>query len=840
MTNLCDPNGNPWCFPIGRALGSSPARGLRPSRRRGGANPPADSIAAWIWRDTDISPAVYTGDTILLDQVANRVQRARVAGKVLDCNGTTQYVVWNQGNRPLWNVGDTFSVVIWFRTSQTGIGNFPLWENTNNASHRFGCKLATSTGTISFGQYDGSVYSGVTTSISGFNDDQWHCCVCVSDAGTYSIWVDGVDWTTAGTMGNLNSITGIWVGYLSNGIFYGDGQYSQFAIYDRVLTEAEIVSIAGLQRKPWDVCNLPDDYVFYCPLESFDTTNNTVYNVAGANGVLTGYAAGMDAETVQAPFSHRNHHGTTTVARYNGTNQYHTTTGFTTANIPASGSAEWYFMCHALPGATKGFYNGAAGASAASERFFAGVLTSTSNRKATIGFGNVAAGSTGASSYTVDEGDFIGLKVDWNGTTCNMYLKKNAETDWTRYLTNQAYTHSFGSRNFLLGTVNVNGTPDHYGNLTMIRFVCRDGAGATVYDTAVDGFGTGTNSPTTVAWHNDADDLQAFTGHAPADAGHARLNGTISGYTAGDPILRTGDTIDIDTVAADPALHGQVLPTSHAHGASLSGYSLIKGSDDGTLESRFYLPRPRYGRVLIIGNSLSNNSGPRKLLAAPGWCWESIHSNTSMTDLVADPTMNLQGDSFRWDLCLAAGDVDVVVVQPFTADTPNTNTDGNSPTFGGERDAIQTVIDAATGLKRVVVFTGYNRQGSHATDIGFSGPFADSDPMVYCPDFFTQLVSELAADNPSLDIVLCDVLGMYEAIYQDIVGATSYYAAWANLYSDGTHPAGNVGRLANAAIRRAIKPIAEVNPASYRGYPWAAISGTEADYQDLIVSEILP
>lgn len=799
---------------------------------------PSDAVAAWIYTDTSARPAVDVGDTVLLDQVPGRTNRARVNGTVLDCNGTNQQVTFNEGNVPQWNVGDDYSVVIWFQTSQTGGSYFQLWENTKNTSNRHGAKLLTSTGLVTFSTYNGSAYTGVQSSITGYNDGQWHCCVCVSDGGVLSLYLDGVDVSEAAAGGNLQATKLCNLGYLSNGAFYGDGRYSQFAMYDRVLSSTEIYAIASAQCRPWDVVNLPGDYVFYCPLESFDTTNSAVYSVRGSNGVLVNYAAGMNATAVDAPFSHRNHHGTQTVYRYNGTTNYHTT-GFSTADIPASGSAEWYFMCHTLPGSANGFYNGAAASGGGSERFFAGVLTSVSNRKATIGFGTVAAGTTGASSYTVDEGDFIGLKVDWNGTTCNMYLKKNNETTWTRYLTNQAYTHSFGSRACLLGAYSNAGTPASFGNLTMIRFAVFDSTGAAVYDTAVDGFGTGTSSPTAVQWHNDQDDLMSFTDADNGLGGHAKLNGTISGYVAGDPILRTADTIDIDGVASDPALNGQVLPTSHAHAASLAGYSLIKGADNGTLESKFHITKPRYGKVLIVGNSLSNYSGPRNLLAAPGWSWESIHSNTSMTDLVADPTTNLQGDSFRWDLCLAASPVDVLVVQPFTADTGG-SADENSPTFGGERDAIQQVIDAASQLKRVVIFTGYNRQADHATDRVNAGPFVDNDPMIYCEFFFHQLRGEIMDNNPRVDVVLCDVWSMYDAIYDDIVAVTSYYAAWANLYSDGTHPAGNVGRLSNAALRRAIHPVEAVNPASYRGAPWAAISGAEADYQDAIVDEVLP
>lgn len=797
---------------------------------------PGDAVAAWIFADKPTRPAVAVDNTTLLDQKPGRTSRARVAGTVLTTNGTTQYVTFNQGNVPQWNVGDSYSVVIWFRTTQSTGSYFEVWENTKSTSARHGCKMNTS-GVVSFSNYNGSVYTGVESSRSGYNDGQWHCCVCVSTSGTLSLWLDGVNVTAASAGGNLSSTKLCQLGLLANGSFYAAGSYSQFAMYNRPLTANEIETIAGLQRRPWEVCDLPSDYVFYCPLEIYDTTNNVVYSVAGSYGVLVNYAAGMNEATGQAPWCHCNHHGTSLAARYNGSTQYHTTTGFTTANIPASGSAEWYFTCHTLPGATKGFYNGAAGASGTSERFFAGVLTSVSSNKAAIGFGDLGATTTGASAYTVDEGDYIALRVEWNGTTCNMYLKKNTETTWTKYLDAQAYTHSFGSRNFLLGVMNMNGTPDHYSNVTMLRFVCYNAAGATVYDTAVSGFGSGTNAPGTPSFHNDQDNLMAFSDGTPVSGGHASLNGTISGYVGGDPILRAGDSIDIDGVANDPALHGQVLPTSHSHGGSLAGYSLIKGLVDGSLEKRFYIRKPRYGMVLGIGNSLLNFSGPRTLLAAPGWCWESIHSNTSMTDLVADPTTNLQGDSFRWDLCLASQPVEVVVVQPFTAETGGST---SGPTFGGERDAILEVVDAATNLQRLVIFTGYNRQADHATDRVNAGPFVDNDPMIYCEFFFHQLRGEIATANPGIDVILCDVWSMYDAIYDDIVGATSYYAAWANLYSDGTHPAGNVGRLANAAIRRAIKPVAACNPASYRGYPWAAIPTAEADYQDAILDEVMP
>ena len=277
------------------------------------------------------------------------------------------------------------------------------------------------------------------------------------------------------------------------------------------------------------------------------------------------------------------------------------------------------------------------------------------------------------------------------------------------------------------------------------------------------------------------------------------------------------------------------MPTGYQLDGEAGSITII--TNEATKEKGFILVEVPITTTLGIGNSLLEDAIPRHFAERS---FKHISTNTDMETIVAAPTTNLTASSHRWDLALAYSGIeyDAIIVEPFTPDTPYTTTTTGSPTYGGERDAIQTIIDSGTEDAIIVLYTGFNRQADHATDYAYTGTFNDSDPMIYCPDFFDQMYSELINNNPNRDIRLANMLEAMELIIEDIGSGISYYSAVSDLYRDGTHLqytpnyTYNLRRLAHNIIRRTL------NLPIKNSFPFDSMSGDEIIYQDTILNEL--
>lgn len=799
--------------------------------------PPASAIAAWAYfNKPPLKPAVRDDDTTLIDQKNTPGSlRSRAGGTYRRFNGSNQYISFT--GRFLQRA-NTWTVVQFFRTSVAS-GTNMLWESTFGTSDRNGCSLNGSNGTISFGYYNGSTYTGITTSRGGFNDNRWHCVICENVNTVQKIWVDGTELTAAGSMGNLSATQVHNIGFAANGSFYVPGDFSHYYHFDRTLSAAERATFVAQMLRPWVDAGIPTDAAFYHPLESLVTDRTFGAGNSFVGGTVQNYAAGMIQTDSSAPFSYADLHGYGEARRYDGVDDYHTTS-LGGASLPSTGSAEFVFAMNTAVNSA-GYYSGMLGS--ASGRFLFGVNGTSAGSGASklgIGFQNLGAGniSQGSSSVTAVVGHIYKLKAEWDGA--NVTFSIDQGSGYSAYRT-VAYSGGFASRTVLIGALDNNGSIGNFAPFTVFRQVVRNGAGAIVHDTDVAGFGTPTSSPSTVRTPVLlSTKTLAIGGAAAVKTGPAPFDGTISGFTAGQSVLITGQTITAMPTSGDPVLRNQDVPSPYSFNSGSSG-SMVIGFDTAAREGRFHIRKPTISQILSVGNSLHNNAEPKQLIDG-GLHFQSTHSNQPLGTIASAPTTNLTSYSYRWDLCLAdaALAIDCLVLQPFTADTPNTATTGSSPTFGSELTGARTIIDAAPAGIPIVIFTGWNRQADHATDYTFTLTFVNSSPMVYCPDFFNQFVAQLRADYPGRDIRLCDVLGVYEEIYQDILGPKTYYTAWSQLYSDGTHATATTGRIGNAALRRILKPNGVSYPVTYRGYPWASIATAEADFQDTMVATVIP
>ena len=796
---------------------------------------PSNTIAAYLWT----KPFVRNDNTTLinyLDHTEN--DRDREPGRCLKLTkASSQYVLFSGGY--LSRTSD-YSVIIYFKVEDAGISaTYPLFESVTSTSDRNGAYISASDGKVAFGYYNGTSYTGLLSNITGYNEGAWHCAIFINESGTLFMYIDGVDVGSSGSIGNLSASQIHRLGYFSNGSHYMNGYLSHYIAYDRILTSDEIQLFSEQKNKSWAKANIPtDNLLWYFPLEGEDTV--TTFNAEGTNinGILQNYSSGMIYTGNDVPFSYENLYGYGIVYKYNGSNNYHTTS-LNGGDIPDAGSAEYIFTINSST-VSSGYYSGMQGASGAGRFYFGvnGTGAGSAANRVCIGFKTVNGSnlSQGSSNIIYTLGHTYGLKAIWDSGSVTLYIDTGSGYSSYRTLT---YSGSFESRDILIAALDNNGSIGNYCPFTVHLLEVKDVAGNILYSTrnGENGYGSPTNSPSTIRVPvSIIDGSSTSNGTKPEYIGPAPFDAEISGWDGSSNILISGQEINFNIEPDDPYTEYLILPTGYVLNGDAGSLSIL--TDEATREMRFSVPEVTVLNTLSIGNSLTEDFEPRYISER---AFKHISTNTEMETIVAAPTTNLTVSSHRWDLALNYDgiDYDAIIVEPFTADTPYTSTTSGSPTYGGERDAIQTIIDSGTEDAIIVLYTGFNRKADHITDYSYTGTFTDSTPMVYCPTFFNQMYQELLDNNPDKNIRLADMLGAMNLIFEDIGSGISFYSSTNDLYRDSTHLqytpdySYNTRRLAHNLIRRTLNlPIKD-------SFPFDSTSGDEVIYQNAILSELL-
>lgn len=132
----------------------------------------------------------------------------------------------------------TYSISCWVYLNATGT-NRNIWHFNGGVSNRHSLQITGST--IGFQRYNGSSYSGKKGTYPGISG--WHHIVCVNNAGTMLLYVNGVELTTSGNnyaVGPSGNV--LTIGYpnsTTNGSGSIDGKVDEFRIYDIALIEDE-------------------------------------------------------------------------------------------------------------------------------------------------------------------------------------------------------------------------------------------------------------------------------------------------------------------------------------------------------------------------------------------------------------------------------------------------------------------------------------------------------------------------------------------------------------------------------------------------------------------------
>jgi len=231
--------GNDWWWAIDNVEVSGVVLELVP------VDPGNEGLVAYYAFDNDANDSSGNGNDGILNGDPQWV--AGKIGGALEFNGD-DYV--NCGNGPSLQIQDVITMAFWFQVE--------AFQNTWEA---FMAKGDDSYRTSRGGGTGDATHMGVSgTSIGSFNGTvivtggQWHHMSAVYDGSEARIYIDGVlDTTNPGT-GQINiSNYDFWIGNNSQqtGRFF-HGLLDEVMIYDRVLSEAEILYLAGERATPVD------------------------------------------------------------------------------------------------------------------------------------------------------------------------------------------------------------------------------------------------------------------------------------------------------------------------------------------------------------------------------------------------------------------------------------------------------------------------------------------------------------------------------------------------------------------------------------------------------------
>ena len=201
-----------------------------------------------------------------------------IRGSALQYNGIDDHVlVPKAGFNP---VGNSISFSFWFKLNAVGDNGIFIYQNVKyiisiDAQGRPGFALYTPVWK--------SVNSGFTNRVL---DTDWHHVAMTFDGSVMKIYLDGLFRTSTTNSGNLQASAGdVWIGKES-AISPFKGTIDEMLVYDRALTESEVVQIFGSTPDPGTGGN---DLVSYW---NFDENSGTVANDSKGtnNGTITGAA----------------------------------------------------------------------------------------------------------------------------------------------------------------------------------------------------------------------------------------------------------------------------------------------------------------------------------------------------------------------------------------------------------------------------------------------------------------------------------------------------------------------------------------------------------------------
>ncbi len=185
--------------------------------------------------------------------------------------------------------GSDFTISLWAKwgnqtSNSNGLINFAA--NTNKAVITLG--FSTQYGKISFGTGNSSTVGILYDCGSGYDDDAWHHIMCTLEGTTRTVYVDGVDISSSGSVSSIGVGSNNDIGNRARSRYFV-GNIDDVSIFDSVIPIGDLWDGSG------EPTTLPSGAVAHYKMgeEATFSTNWTVPDQVGTN---TGTSANMTIE----------------------------------------------------------------------------------------------------------------------------------------------------------------------------------------------------------------------------------------------------------------------------------------------------------------------------------------------------------------------------------------------------------------------------------------------------------------------------------------------------------------------------------------------------------------
>jgi len=163
-------------------------------------------------------------------------------GGAMAFNGFENYV--DCGNNAIFDITDVISLSVWVNANDAGNGEHNMW--LGKGDHSYAIKHQTGNN-IEFFVHEGGNWHVVHHPLDDSFNGAWHHVAGTFDGSQLALYLDGMLVSTTDYVGPINASThAVAMGSNSEvaGRFY-EGQLDDARIYNRVLTPAEILHLAG-------------------------------------------------------------------------------------------------------------------------------------------------------------------------------------------------------------------------------------------------------------------------------------------------------------------------------------------------------------------------------------------------------------------------------------------------------------------------------------------------------------------------------------------------------------------------------------------------------------------
>jgi hypothetical protein len=202
------------------------------------------------------------GNTGTLSTLATTALRNGQVGTSLQFDGVASKIAISSVLSLISATGN-YSLCGWFSISGNAANQEMISFGNTGASSQLSAVFISSTGVVGFQTRDDTSSGTVVSSGAGYNDGKWHFYAGVKTGATWSIYVDGVQFTGGSGLNGTTTFNTANIGVLirTSSVNWFAGLLDETSIYNRALDPWEVVRLyqAGLAGRRDALDYMPSD-----------------------------------------------------------------------------------------------------------------------------------------------------------------------------------------------------------------------------------------------------------------------------------------------------------------------------------------------------------------------------------------------------------------------------------------------------------------------------------------------------------------------------------------------------------------------------------------------------